>query len=91
LQVTQTNAGAVTLSFTYPTYACQMTGTLALHGGQYTITGASYACVQGGSTVFSATADLSEVKATSLGIEGRWVSAVGGGCIESAQFSAVLN
>ena len=42
LQVTQTNAGAVTLSFTYPNYACQMTGVLALHGGQYTIGGADY-------------------------------------------------
>jgi hypothetical protein len=88
LQVTQTNAGAVTLSFTYPTYACQITGVLAQHGGQYTITGASYSCTPGG---FSATADLSEVKATAQGIEGRWISAVGSGCIESAWFSAVLN
>lgn len=91
LQVTQSNAGAVTLSFTYPTYACQITGTLAQHGGQYTISGASYACTQSGSTVFSASADLSEVKATAQGIEGRWISAVGSGCIERAQFSAVLN
>ena len=91
LQVTPTNAGAVTLSLTYPTYACQITGALAQHGGQYTISGASYACTQNGSTVFSASADLSEVKATAQGIEGRWISAVGGGCIESAQFSAVLN
>jgi hypothetical protein len=91
LQVTQTNAGAVTLLFTYPNYACQMTGSLALHGGQYTIAGASYTCTQSGSTVFSAAADLSEVKATAQGIEGRWISAVGNGCIESAQFSAVLN
>jgi hypothetical protein len=91
LQVTQTSAGAVTLLFSYPTYACTMTGTLAQHGGQYTITGASYACTQSGSPVFSSIADLFEVKATAQGIEGRWNSSVGSGCFERGQFSAVLN
>src|SRR5438067_6993440 len=42
LQVTQTAAGGATFTFTYPTYACTLTGALAQHGRQYVISGASY-------------------------------------------------
>ena len=90
LQVTQTNAGVAIFTFTYPTYACTLSGTLALHGRQYTISGASYKCVQGGTTVFSGSAEISEITPTALGIEGRWSADAGSGCRESAQFSAVL-
>ena len=90
LQVTVTSTHAATLAFTFPTYACVMSGTLTQHGSQYTMTGASYACTQGGRTVFSTTANLFEIKATAQGIEGRWGAAVGSGCQEAAQFSAVL-
>ena len=40
---------------------------------------------------FNGTATVYEIKATSLGIEGRYFSSnAGGGCREAAQFSAVL-
>jgi hypothetical protein len=90
LQVTQTVAGGATFTFTYPTYVCTLMGTLAQHGRQYVISGAEYKCVQNGTTVFSGFADISEIAATALGIEGRWNAAIGSGCLESAQFSAVL-
>jgi len=90
LQVTQTTAGAATFTFAYPTYACTLSGALALHGRQYGISGAEYKCVQNGTTVFSGSANMSEITATAQGVEGRWSADVGSGCRESAQFSAVL-
>src|SRR5438067_6405729 len=90
LQVTQTTAGAATFVFTYPTYACTLTGTLAQHGRQYAISGADYRCVQNGATAFASSANITEIAATAQGIEGRWAANVGGGCREDVQFSAVL-
>jgi len=90
LQVTQSNAGAATFTFTYPTYACTLSGQLVQHGRQYTVSGATYKCVQGGTTIFSGSANLSEIVATAQGVEGRWTADTGGGCRENAQFSAVL-
>src|SRR5437764_6313264 len=90
LQVTQTVAGAATFTFAYPTYACTLSGTLVQHGRQYVIPAADYKCVQNGATVFSSSANLSEVVATAQGIEGRWAANVGSGCQEFVQFSAVL-
>ena len=92
LDVAQTPSGTATLQFAFisPVYACSLSGTLVQRGGQYTITGAEYKCFQGGATVLSTSANLSEVKATAQGIEGRWVADVGGGCTESAFFSAAL-
>jgi hypothetical protein len=90
LQVTQSNAGIGTFTFTYPTYACTLSGSLVQHGRQYTISGATYRCTQNGQTIFSGSANLSEIVATSLGIEGRWIADTGSGCRETANFSAVL-
>jgi hypothetical protein len=91
LQVTQqASSGAATFTFTFPTYTCTLSGTLVLHGSQYTMTGAEYKCSQGGATVLSTSADLAEIKATAQGIEGRWAAPVDGGCTENAYFSAVL-
>lgn len=90
LQVSQSNTGAATFTFTYPTYACTLSGTLALHGRQYTMSGAEYKCTQNGQTIFSGSANLSEIVATAQGVEGRWIADTGGGCRENTQFSAVL-
>lgn len=90
LQITQTAAGATTLAFAFPTYACTLAGTVDQHGSQYTMSGAEYKCTQNNQTVLTATANLAELKATALGIEGRWTAPVGGGCTENAHFSAVL-
>ena len=91
LQVAQNSAGDATFTFTYPSYACTLSGTLALHGRQYTMEGAAYKCTtQNGQAIFSGSANLSEIVATAQGVEGRWIADTGGGCRESAQFSAVL-
>ena len=90
LQLTQSNAGAATFTFTYPTYVCTLSGQLVQHGRQYTISGATYKCVQGATTIFSGSANLSEIVATAQGVEGRWTANTGSGCRENAQFSAVL-
>ena len=90
LQVAQSNAGAATFTFTYPTYACTLSGNLVQHGRQYTISGATYKCTQSGQTIFSGTADMSEIVGTAQGVEGKWTANTGSGCRENAQFSAVL-
>ena len=55
--------------------------------GIFEMPSASYQCSDG----FNGTATVYEIKATSLGIEGRYFSSnAGGGCREAAQFSAVL-
>ncbi|MEP7275865.1 MAG: hypothetical protein ABI812_05875 [Betaproteobacteria bacterium] len=90
LAVAQTAAGIATLTFTFPTYACTLKGTLVPTGRQYRIDQAEYRCAQGNTTVVSAKANVSELKATAQGIEGRWVAPVNGGCTETAYFSAVL-
>jgi len=64
-----------------------LSGTLEQHGQQCRIPSATYTCSDG----LNATARLSEIKATALGIEGRlFAPSLGGGCQESATFSAVL-
>ena len=90
LQVSVTSASVATFTFAYSSYSCRLQGKLMLHGSQYTVDDASYTCTQNNQQVFSSTADMSEIKATPLGIEGRWNASVGNGCQESAQFSAVL-
>ena len=45
---------------------------------------------QNGQTIFSGSADLSEIAATAQGVEGRWIADTGSGCREIAHFSAVL-
>ena len=90
LQVSQPAAGEATFTITFPNYACTLTGTLVQHGSQYTMMGAAYRCTQGSTTLWSTTANVTEIKATAQGIEGRWVAPVNGGCTETAYFSAVL-
>lgn len=88
LQAVQ-NGNAITLSFTYDAsgQACTLAGTMAQFGKVYTVPGATYQCRSGINT----TALIDDLRATSLGIEGRFVAAdLGNGCSESAAFSAVL-
>jgi hypothetical protein len=80
--------GVVTLSFNFvASGSCVFSGTLQQSGQLYSVPTASYVCAGGLNT----TASLSEIKATSLGIEGRFSAPdVGGGCREDATFAAVL-
>jgi hypothetical protein len=83
-------SGVATFTFSYRETAttCTMSGTLEQHGLTYRIPGATYKCT--GDIAFSTTATMYEIKATSLGIEGRFAATLPSGCREDANFSAVL-
>jgi len=85
LTVTHMQNGHATFDFAYEgTLACTLDGNYEQHGQYYTINNASYTCSDGLST----TAQVTEIKATSLGIEGHIQAAdVGGGCAEDAFFA----
>ncbi len=87
LDVTHAGNNA-TFVFTYSDKStCTFAGALVQHGLQYSMPSAAYTCSGGLNT----TATLSEIKATSLGIEGRLAApSTGGGCREFATFEAVL-
>lgn len=87
LAVTQSVSGTATLSWAYAGgSSCQLSGQLEQHGTLYRIANAVYSC--DGDTAVSAT--LFELKATSLGIEGRLFGAFSDACQNNANFSAVL-
>ena len=88
LQLTHFDNGTATFQFTYTSgLSCTLSGTLTQYGQLYTIPSASYACSDGLDT----TADMSEIKATAQGSEGRLAApSVGGGCREDASFSGVF-
>jgi hypothetical protein len=90
LQVDVTTAGVATFTYTFADYTCTQSGPLVIRGTQYTISGARYQCKDANSTFFTTTANMSEIKATAQGIEGRWIANVDAGCREDGQFSAVL-
>jgi len=77
-----------TFSYTEVRATCTLSGPLEQHGQTYRIPGASYRCT--GALDVSTTATVYEVKATSLGIEGRFAATLSNGCREDANFSAVL-
>ncbi|HEY2968948.1 MAG TPA: hypothetical protein VGK75_11355 [Casimicrobiaceae bacterium] len=88
VQVTHFDNGTATFQFAYTSgLSCTLSGTLTQYGQLYTIPSASYACSDGLDT----TADMSQIKATAQGIEGRFAApSVGGGCREDASFSGVF-
>ncbi|MDR2711306.1 MAG: hypothetical protein LBB65_08335 [Burkholderiales bacterium] len=72
-------------------YTCTMKGTLIQEGRFQKINNASYVCYSGNSKVVDYTATLSNIAATTQGIEGQWTSNKGwGNCKEDAHFAAVL-
>jgi hypothetical protein len=87
LTVTHLAGGGATFVFSYISgLTCTLAGTYVQHGQYYDIPSASYECNDGLST----TAAMSEIKPTSLGIEGRYAAPnAGGGCAENANFAAV--
>jgi hypothetical protein len=84
------SAGVATFTFNYDLAGatCTMSGTLEQRGQLYRIPSATYQCT--GGLTYSTTASMYEIKATALGIEGRFAANLSGGCQENAQFSAVL-
>jgi len=88
VDVTQLANGNATFKFSYASnLSCTFNGTLVQTGTLYSIPTATYQCSDGLNT----TASMSEIKATSLGIEGRFAApSVGSGCREDATFSGAL-
>jgi hypothetical protein len=90
-QITQNLSGqiGITLSFG-SSETCVLSGPAVQEGQLVRITNSSYVCTIGTTTTLNTTANVYEVKATSVGIEGRWFANTGGGCQESGRFSGVL-
>ena len=87
LAVSQAN-GDVTLTFTYVFLGdtCTLSGAMVQSGQILSVPSATYKCDGGLNT----TASLSELRKTSLGIEGKFAApSVGLGCREDAAFSAI--
>jgi hypothetical protein len=95
LNVVQTETS---LQLTFPNYnqqnsstTCVMQGASAQNGPLFSIQNATYVC--GGATAAN-NVQVSEIRATSQGIEGQWTTSAGAfgvaGCVETAYFSAVL-
>jgi hypothetical protein len=88
VQVAQTISGDVTFNFAYDSgLNCSFSGTLTQYGQLYAVYGAAYTCDDGLNTM----ATMSELRATSLGMEGRFAAPnEGGGCGEAANFGGPL-
>jgi hypothetical protein len=89
LTVSQTTANAITLAFGYGSGAnCTLSGTAERKGPLFQIANAAYKCT--GKLTVSTTANVYEVRKTSLGVEGRFTARLSSGCQETASFAAVL-
>lgn len=83
LSVTQVIGGSDRISFSFAQGgACTFNGAAVQWGRLFRMDNATYSCGTGPATVY-------ELKATSLGFEGRWAAPVAGGCTEYGVFSTV--
>ena len=88
--VTQTGGGALKIDFTYiaGSDVCTMVGAAVQEGQLFRVPNATYKCTV--TTGINTVATLYEIKATALGIEGRWTANISGGCREDGSFAALL-
>lgn len=82
--------GEMQIALTFGGETCTMQGLYAQEGLLFRIPTATYVCKNGSTTTVNTTATVYEMKATSIGLEGRWTSPNVNGCTESAAFSAVF-
>jgi hypothetical protein len=90
IKAIQTTGGTIQLDFDTGAVGgkCTMVGAYVQDGQHFRLPSAAYTCDNGINT----TASISQLKATSFGIEGKWIAGgVGSGCSEEGTFSAVLN
>ncbi len=88
LTVAQTTTQA-SFAFSYSNnLTCTLSGAIEQHGQIFEMPNATYSCT--GTSPFTTTAAMSEIKSTAQGIEGRWTAALGGTCREDARFSAAF-
>ena len=84
------NTSELQIVLTFGSESCTLQGPYTQQGALFRIPNATYVCT-GGAATLNTTATVYEVKATSLGLEGRWnAQNVGGGCVEDGTFSAVF-
>ena len=90
--ISQSTNGQLQLDFLYAgNENCTFAGTYAQEGQLFRVPVASYVCKNGSTTTVNTTATLYEMKATSIGFEGRWfVQDSGGGCVETGKFATVF-
>ncbi|HYQ98938.1 MAG TPA: hypothetical protein VET86_02765 [Casimicrobiaceae bacterium] len=88
--VTQSTGGQMSIALTFGAESCTMQGTYVQEGTLFRIPVATYACTQSGTTTVNTTATVYELKATNIGLEGRWSAPNVNGCTESASFAAVF-
>jgi hypothetical protein len=95
LTVTQFIDGSVSFAFNYDGIqeTCTLSGTLTQYGQLYTMPTTAYKCKANsdGHTTLDTNASMSEIKATPLGIEGKFSApSVSMGCREDATFGGPL-
>jgi len=69
---------------------CTFAGTYVQEGLLFRVPTASYVCKSGANTTLNTTATIYEMRATSIGIEGRWFAQSAHGCVEDSKFSAIF-
>ena len=89
-EITQGVSGQVGVTLSFNNEKCMLTGAAIQEGQLLQMPGASYVCATGNTTTLNTTANVHEVRATAIGIEGRWSANTSGGCNENGRFSAVL-
>lgn len=88
--VSQNTGGQLQIVLTFGSESCTLQGLYAQEGTLFRIPTASYVCTQGTMTTLDTTATVYEVKATSIGLEGRWQAPNVGGCQEDGTFSSIF-
>ncbi len=88
--VTQSTGGQMSIALTFGTESCTMQGAYAQEGTLFRIPTATYVCNIGSTMTVNTTATVYELKATNIGLEGRWNAPNVNGCNESASFAAVF-
>jgi len=95
LTVTQLTSSDATFQFDFitgnGTLSCTLSGALVQNGLLYRIPNATYSCSGGNGTPFDTTAQMTQIKWTSQGIEGQFLApTTPGGCQEFGYFSAAI-
>lgn len=88
--VSQSTGGQLQIVLSFGNESCTLQGLYAQEGTLFRISNATYVCKNGSTTTLDTTATVYEVKATSIGLEGRWQAPNVGGCVEDGTFSSVF-
>jgi hypothetical protein len=85
--VTQSTGGQLSFSLTFGSDTCTIAGNYLQEGLLFRIPTASYVCATSG---INTGATMFEIRATAIGLEGRWNAPNAGGCQEDGAFASVF-